>query len=230
MCKIVKEKMLITYCKEKSTIDDNIYNVQCQYKDKKRAANMLYKLNNKANRLIDYLYSKYGSDKSDRGSLSRNLQKRYKGRHRLVETDPDNKEGDTSFVFDKGDLMSLCIRCSKDKTKTCFHQENDLMFVTIHELAHVAANVDQHPYRFWRIFKWLLKEAIETKDIYYKQDYDTNPVIYCDTLEINYQPLNDGNLRDISATEYYTPIPEEDNEPGQNNSSGGIFDLSWLTG
>ena len=114
--KVVKETLLLSYCKEESPIDGLQYQVQCDYKDKSQAVELLRELNNTAKELINYVYSKYKDSDSDRGMLSRNLMKRYRGRSRLVETDPNNSDGDTAYVVDKGWLLSICIRSSKDKS------------------------------------------------------------------------------------------------------------------
>ena len=109
--KFAKEALLLNYCREVSDdctttckhlkcsqpgIDDVkcteqcsrtcVHNVQCDYPDKKSAADILHYLDNQSQKLAKYLYDKYGEKKSDRGKLSRNLFKRYRGRSRLVET------------------------------------------------------------------------------------------------------------------------------------------------
>ena len=203
--KITKDHFLIKYCKQESSKDGKDYYIQCDYNEKTKAANYLYELNKTALTLIDRLSEEYINSESDAGMLTRNLVNRYRGKNRLVETNPNNNDNDTSFVLDKGWLLSLCIRCSKNKDETCFHDLNMLKFVLIHELSHIAANVHQHPARFWDVFKWLLKKSKEY-GLYNYYDFRNNPILYCDKLKVNYTPEDDNSLLDISTTQYYQKI------------------------
>ena len=198
--KVVKETLLLSYCKEESPVDGLKYQIQCDYKHKAHAVELLRKLNNHAEELINYLYNKYKDSDSDRGMLSRNLMRRYRGRRRLVETDPNNSDGDTAYVVDKGWLLSICIRSSKDKNASKFHQIRFLNFVLIHELAHIAANVQDHPQRFWEVFKWMLKEGKEV-GLHEPINFEDFPVKYCGSLNVTYTPETDPELNDISSTE-----------------------------
>lgn len=198
--RVIKETLLLSYCKETSPVDGYQYQVQCEYKDKPQAVELLRKLNINAKELIGFLYNKYQDSDSDRGVLSRNLMNRYRGRKRLVETDPNNSEGDTAYVVDKGWLLSICIRSSKNKNASQFHQLRFLNFVLIHELAHIASNVQDHPQRFWEVFKWMLKEAKEI-GLWEPINFDDFPVKYCGSLNVTYTPETDPELNDISGTE-----------------------------
>ena len=140
----VNEKFLLTYCEQKSSIDGNTYKIACGYEDPQGAANLLAMLNNKALKLIEHLNRKYKDKGTDAAMLTKNLTDRYRGYSRLVETNPDNKEGDTSYTLDKGYLLSMCLRCSKSMKVIDFHTINTLTFVFLHELAHIAAKVSQH--------------------------------------------------------------------------------------
>lgn len=213
---LVKDTFLISYCHETSPecleeCTDNCdyndvkcshqcsktckYNVQCDYEAKDVSSDILYFLDSQSHRLADHLVNKYGQYDTDRARLSKRLKRRYRGRTRLVETDPGNKDEDTAFVIDKGWLLSLCIRKNKDKTVTEFHKRNFLTFVLIHELSHIASNVNNHPRRFWSVFKWLLYEAKNANPpIYYYIDFSTDPVNYCGILNVSYTPEWDEDL------------------------------------
>ena len=195
--KWAKETLLISFCKEESSLDNLVYNVQCDYKDRKEAANLLSQLDKTGLALTDYVFKKYGSDKTDAGMLARNLKARYRGRERLVETDPDNRDGDTSYTVDKGWLLAMCVRTSKSKDSDSFHNLNVLKFVLIHEMAHIAANVQDHPVRFWEVFKWLLGNARDA-GLYDYHNFHKDPIRYCDRLLITYTPLDDGELKSIN--------------------------------
>ena len=224
---LAKDFLLLNYCKEESPecmsecicetndvkCNDQCsrtctYNVQCDYTDREKSSDTLYYLDSQSHKLANYLYEKYKNGNSDRSTLARNLHKRYRGRERLVETDPANRSKDTAYVIDKGWLLSLCLRKDKDKTVSSFHKRNFLTFVLIHELAHIAANVEQHPKRFWEVFKWLLHEAKNNDPddpIYRYINFKTSPVNYCGILNVTYTPEWDSTLKDIGGA----PTPEE---------------------
>lgn len=199
LCKLAKEHFLLDYCNHLSDLDSNEHPVQCKYKDPKEAANLLAFLNTSGLKLIAHLNNKYTGKTGDAAELAQTLAAKYRGVERLVETDPDNDENDTSYTLNKGYLVSMCLRASKDKNSDNFHNKNILLFVYLHELSHIASKVQDHPTRFWEVFKWLLKEAIES-GVYEYTDYDRNPVMdYCGgAMDINYTPLNDRSLTDIS--------------------------------
>ena len=64
---------------------------------------------------------------------------------------------------------------------------NTMMFVAIHELAHIMTKSVGHTPEFWDNMRFLLEEAIKI-NIYKKQDFSRNPVEYCGT-QITDSPL-----------------------------------------
>jgi len=107
----------------------------------------------------------------------------------LIENSPKDKQ-DTSYTLNKGSTIAFCLR-EKDST-TQLHDLNTLIFVAIHELAHIAIDDNDHPPKFWKMFKFLLEEA-ELGGIYKSKDYKKNPVHYCG-MEVNYNPIYDSNV------------------------------------
>lgn len=91
----------------------------------------------------------------------------------LQENKPDGLY--TSYTVNKGQEIALCLR-SKQTFK--LHDINLIMYVVIHELAHVACPENDHTELFRKIFKFLLKCAIEIQ-IYYDKDYTVDPHEYC---------------------------------------------------
>ena len=197
---LMRQYFLWGYCREMSYVDGQEHRVQCDYADKEKAADLLADLNSVAEQLIEHLDNKYGDKNNDRGKMTRNLRQRYRGYERLVETDPNNKINDTSYTLDKGYLVSMCLRKSKDKNLSDFHSKNLLRFVFVHELTHIAANVQQHPQRFWDAFRWMLSEAVLI-GLYQPINYANEPVEYCaNALKVSYSPLYDNSLNDICCS------------------------------
>ena len=81
----------------------------------------------------------------------------------------------TSYTINKGDEMILCIRSKSDYK---LHNINDLLYVVIHEIAHIGCPEIGHTELFYKINKYLLERAIEKK-IYKYEDYNKNPREYC---------------------------------------------------
>ncbi len=91
----------------------------------------------------------------------------------LIENPPDGKY--TSFTVNKGEEIALCLRSVKSKQ---LHDLNLIMYVVIHELAHVACPETDHTPLFKKIFIFLLKVSITIK-IYNPDNYQDHPQSYC---------------------------------------------------
>ena len=52
---------------------------------------------------------------------------------------------------------------------------NTMMFVVLHEMAHLATESIGHTSEFWENFKWILEESINI-GIYIKQEFKKEPV------------------------------------------------------
>jgi hypothetical protein len=122
---------------------------------------------------VSQLISKYDNDK-------------------IYEISPLNKAGATSYTENKTKLI-LCLR-EKHKTDGDhqLHDINILMFVVLHELAHMMNNSWGHPQQFWVLFKFMLLNAVEA-GIYKPKNYRHNNITYCG-LKITYNPLFDDKL------------------------------------
>lgn len=81
----------------------------------------------------------------------------------------------TSYSVNKGEELVFCL---KSKQTNKFHDMNLLMYVAIHELAHIACPEIGHGKLFTKIFRFLLKRAIELK-LYKYENYYQKPVEYC---------------------------------------------------
>ena len=101
----------------------------------------------------------------------------------ITESDENNKY--TSYSINKGEKIVFCLR-SRDKDNKLVNL-NTMMFVAIHELAHLMTKSIGHTKEFWDNMRFLLKKAIDMK-IYTKQDFKNNPQPYCGT-QITDSPL-----------------------------------------
>lgn len=151
----------------KSSIDGMVYKVQNR-PDKLEAANMLAKIRAKLMKLSVFLYKKYPNDKSSIRVIQKYMP------DSIYESDINSKQ--TSFSVNKGEKVIFCIR-SKNKENR-LEDENTLMFVALHELAHIMSTGWGHKTEFWQNFKFILKNSIEA-GVYKYQNFKANPVKYC---------------------------------------------------
>jgi predicted metal-dependent hydrolase len=153
-----------------SSVDNKSYLVR-NVNDKNQAANTLAKMKSNMIKLVDHL--KENKDEFPENlSYIKDLISRSKNIN-IMESSSDEKY--TSYTINKGEKIVFCIR-SKDLND--IHDINTLMYVAIHELAHVGCPEYGHTPLFKEIFIFLLKESVKI-GIYKKVDYRVNPKVYC---------------------------------------------------
>ena len=188
----------------KSSIDGMTYKVHASHENPQIAADMMAELYRRTLLLLRRLRDKYvkkgnNSMDPDRTNPYRTAREiavdkilsRYNPDN-LVENSPFNSENDTSYTIDKGAIVAMCMRSSTDGK---LHDINTLMFVKLHELAHIAIEENEHPPIFWRTFKFILMEA-SSIGIYIPIDYSKKPVYYC-RMYIEDNPLLDSAVSAI---------------------------------
>jgi hypothetical protein len=160
--------------KVKSDIDNTEYTVQIK-EDAKEAADLIATIKNKLKTLLEHLQKTYGSSDSRVAMLTANY------RPERVSEGVDTP-GYTSYSVNKGEQIVLCLR-NKDKLMDV----NTMMFVVLHEFAHLATESIGHTEEFWTNFKWILEESMNI-GIYARQDFKTTNVDYCG-IKITSSPL-----------------------------------------
>lgn len=150
----------------KSKVDERQYIVR-KLSDRQKAADMLASIVKSCLKLIDHLVKKY-PDHPDIKRLKKNFNP-----ENVSEGSPEN--GYTSYSVNKGEKIILCIR---QKHSDEFVDMNAVLYVSIHELAHLMTSELGHTQKFWDNFKFILQEAVEI-GVYQKVDYAKNPVPYC---------------------------------------------------
>jgi len=144
------------------------------------AADLLAKTTEKMQKLVNHCNEKYPDRK--------NIKRLYSGFNprKISETLPTSEF--TAYSENKGEKIAFCLD-KKKSGKGGLIDPNTLMFVAIHELAHVASHSVGHTDEFWRNFKFLLQEA-EDINIYNPIDYKSSPKEYCG-MEITDNPYFD---------------------------------------
>jgi len=136
------------------------------------AADMMATLEKKVRDLLDKSEGVVPGDKR-----FANIRARWSGR--LVEIDGTDN---IAYSMDKRDV-SICVR-RKDGGVENY---NDLMFVLLHELSHIANDTYGHDDTFWKTFKFVL-EVADATGVYTFQDYGRKSVSVCGK-EISMTPL-----------------------------------------
>lgn len=171
----------------KSTVDGQIYKVR-NLRDKQEAADLLARVRLKLKNFIAHLESSF----PDKPQVKR-IQQRFKATpERLLESTPDAEH--TSYSVNKGEKVHLCLRQRQGADESLVN-ENIMVFVALHEMAHVVTDSVGHEPEFWNNFGWLLKEAEKTNTYQYT-DFKAHPVRYCGTKITDapkYNPQKDGS-------------------------------------
>ena len=94
-------------------------------------------------------------------------------RTKIYENSPKSEY--TSYSVNKGEEVVFCLKSKKNGQ---LHRINLMMYVAIHEMAHIGCHEIGHTQLFKDIFEFFTKESIKI-GIYNYQDYDSNPVEYC---------------------------------------------------
>jgi hypothetical protein len=101
------------------------------------------------------------------------IKRRWNGK--LHETSSTDNPHDTlAYSVNKGEAIHVCVR-SEDGTMS---EENSILFVVFHELAHVAEDEYGHPPSFFETMTYLL-ELADHLGIYTYTDHDKVDVHVC---------------------------------------------------
>ena len=177
----------------RSSIDGEYYLVR-DLADKQKAADLLAKVRQKIKSLYNYLIITY-PDKPQIQQLKKNFTP---DSSRIYEATPDAEH--TSYSVNKGESVHLCLRQRNGNDESLI-QENIMVFVSLHEMAHMITATIGHGPDFWNNFAWLLKQA-EEKGIYKYQNFSAQPVPYCGvkiTDSPTYDPAKDGDDHTVGS-------------------------------
>jgi len=155
---------------EISTVDNEEYLVR-NVDDKSKAANTLATIKNNIKKLVLHFKNNISEYDAEKEYIN-NLVKRTK-QINIMETPNDEKN--TSYTINKGEKIVICLR---SKFLNEIHDINTIMYVVIHELAHVGCPEYGHTPLFKKIFIFLLKESHKI-NIYTPVDYRKKPQDYC---------------------------------------------------
>jgi hypothetical protein len=151
-----------------SRIDKQRYYVR-NLPDKQEAANRLSRIREGLCRLKNHLAEKY----TQKPFVAQLVQNFTCGADQFSESTPEAVH--TSYTVDK-EKVFMCLRQRNAKEELV--SENTLLFVALHEMAHMGTSTIGHTPDFWNNFAWLLTQA-EELGIYKYTDFAAHPVEYC---------------------------------------------------
>lgn len=155
----------------KSDIDDDYYLVR-DLKDKQYACNMLSKIKSNILKVVEYVKhnkKKYPKMEPYINQLSSRIK------NVIIQESSVNSHY-TSYSVNKGEQIVFCLRTSSFGKS--LHDLNLLMYVVLHEMAHVGCPEYGHTPLFKDIFAFLCHRAIEI-NVYKKVNFDEKHVEYC---------------------------------------------------
>ena len=84
----------------------------------------------------------------------------------------------TSYSENKGDVIVVCLRDKTRPPEFPLVEDNTLMFVVLHEMAHLMTESIGHTSEFWTNFRGILQDAIRL-GLYRPVNYAKTPTPYC---------------------------------------------------
>ena len=151
-----------------SDITKKKYGIQETLPKTREAVNMIAQIDLFIDKFVAYLDAKNPNDRR---------VKRLVNRIHDTKIEESPFEPDTSsYTLNKGELMAFCVRSKENPND--MHDYQTMLFVVIHELAHVASVSRGHGAEFVSTFKWLLQQADES-GMYSPVDYSKTPITYC---------------------------------------------------
>lgn len=152
----------------KSVTDGREYLVQ-NLPDKQQASELMAQIHSDLKRVM----TMYEQPEFSQDSAVQLLLQRFNVDN-VVENSVDSKY--TSYSENKGEKIVLCLRDKKPPYELV--DKNTLLFVTLHEMAHLMTASNGHTSEFWSNFRRLLTDA-QKIGIYQAVNYARTPVEYC---------------------------------------------------
>jgi hypothetical protein len=151
-----------------STADGRKYCVR-ERNEIEKASNLLAQTTDKLSYLVENLNNRFKNRK--------NVQRLVENFNptTIKETLPTSEY--TAYSENKGEKLAFCLNKNNNNNNNLIDQ-NTLMFVAIHEIAHIMTLSVGHTDEFWQNFKFLLENAVQL-GIYEPIDYKKNPKNYC---------------------------------------------------
>ena len=124
------------------------------------AADLLARTTQKLNKLVAHM-----KENLPEHSITKLFIERYNPK-KIYETLPTSEY--TAYSENKGEKLAFCLDTKKNSQGQLI-DENTLMFVALHEIAHIGTKDVGHTDKYWNNFKFIIEQAKEI-GIYVPQD------------------------------------------------------------
>lgn len=153
----------------KSNRTNQSYQVQ-NLPDKQDACERMANIHEK----LETLISKY---KGDPNTAADPRVRTMTERFNPANMSENNVDADsTSYSENKGEKIVVCLRDKREPYPLA--DENTVMFVVLHEMAHLMTTSTGHTPEFWANFRRILQDAIGA-GVYQNVNYSRSPTQYC---------------------------------------------------
>ena len=146
----------------------------------KKIAIQLNIVREKGNQIVNYCYKNNLPNKIVADRLHRRWNRITSKKNGIRETAAGEKSA--AYVLNKGDQLRMCVRKRNDPTK--LEDSNTMIFVLLHELAHLMCVKYGHGKEFQENFAYITKKAVE-QGVYRYQNFSENSSSYCGTKITN---------------------------------------------
>lgn len=166
------------------TYNGQVFYIKNTYseKTKKQIAEILHELKKRSNSLVQCV-EKEKNYKNHYGC--KRLIHEYKNTV-LQEIEPTYyKKAIYAYNVNKGDEIHLCIK----EPGGDYNTVNEMMFVLMHEMAHIMTKKYDHNEEFWENFRILIKIATQN-NLYINHNYGETPKKYCGNV-LTHNPYYD---------------------------------------
>ena len=155
----------------RAELDGRTYQVQ-ELPNRQEAADLMAKIRENLVKLRTHYQESEGSMADP---PVRRFVERFKD-DEMIENDMGSDS--TSYSENKGDVIVVCLRDKTRPPEFPLIDENTIMFVMLHEMAHLMTESIGHTQEFWTNFRKILQDGIQV-GIYHPQNYARTPVAYC---------------------------------------------------
>lgn len=166
------EKSEVKYVK--SNIDQKEYLVR-DLPNKQQASDLLANIKLNMFKLRDRLLETREKDKEKYEKYKEYIDQLDQRISDVIINESSADSSYTSYSVNKGEQIVFCLRSKYDGS---LHDINLIMYVAIHEMAHVACPEYGHTDLFKKIFSFFAKKATEL-NIYKKINFPEDPTEYC---------------------------------------------------
>jgi predicted metal-dependent hydrolase len=152
-----------------SNYNKKLYLVRVSDKNSQiKSANLLASLSIKKNKLCDFISN------SPKYKNHYGIKRLLANKNVKLEELSYEYNNEAAYSINKGERIGICLRNKNGNIE----DENTMMFVLMHELAHIMSKKYAHDAEFWSNFALLIKAANEC-GVYVYKNYSSNPTTYC---------------------------------------------------